>query len=105
MLREMMAPFADLGFVGVASTRDREIGGTDSTAFNNAGLPGVNFRQDPIEYDSHTHHSNLDTFERVLEEDAKTAAVVIAATAYQLATRDDMLPRFRRNEMPTPPRR
>ena len=69
-------------------------GGTDSTSFNNAGLPGINFVQDPIEYDTHTHHTNLDTYERVLESDVKAATIVIAATVYQLAMRDEMLPRF-----------
>jgi hypothetical protein len=105
VLREMMSPFADLGMVGVASTRDRDLGGTDSTSFNNAGLPGVNFRQDPIEYDSHTHHSSLDTYERVIEQDAKSAAIVIAATAYQLAMREAPLPRFGAQDMPAPRRR
>ena len=105
VLRDVLSPFADLGVVGVASTRDRDLGGTDSTSFNNAALPGVNFRQDPIEYDSHTHHSNLDSYERVIEEDAKSAAIVIAATTYQLATRDEMLPRFGGNDVPAAPRR
>ena len=50
------------------------IGGTDSTSFNNAGLPGIGFQQDPIEYNTHTHHTNLDTYERVIEDDVKKAA-------------------------------
>ena len=83
VVRDALAPFADLGVVGAIATRARNIGGSDHTAFNNAGLPGINFRQDPIEYETHTHHTNLDTYERVVEDDAKAAATVIAATVYQ----------------------
>ena len=70
------------------------VGGTDSTSFNNAGLPGIGFGQDPIEYNTHTHHTNLDTYERVIEDDVKASAIAIAATLYQLAMRDEMLPRL-----------
>ena len=104
MLRRAMAPFSDLGIVGAAATRSRNSGGTDHTSFNAAGLPGINFTQDPIEYSTHTHHTNLDTYERVLESDVKAAAIVIAATVYELATRDEMLPRFAKDDMPAPPR-
>jgi hypothetical protein len=102
-LRTILAPFESLGVIGAISTRSRNTGGTDSTVFNNAGLPGINFTQDPIEYDSHTHHTNLDTYERVLESDVKDAAVVLASTVYDLAMRDEMLPRFKREDMPAPP--
>ncbi|HEY6509837.1 MAG TPA: M20/M25/M40 family metallo-hydrolase, partial [Vicinamibacterales bacterium] len=105
VIREALAPFADLGVAGAYANRSRNIGGTDSTSFNNAGLPGINFVQDPIEYDTHTHHTNLDTYERVLESDVKAATVVIAATVYQLAMRDEMLPRFSKADMPPPVRR
>lgn len=104
-LREALAPFADLGVAGTITTRRRNIGGTDSTSFNNAGLPGINFSQDPIEYETHTHHTNLDTYERVLESDVKAAATVIAATVYKLAMQDEMLPRFRKHDMPAPQQR
>jgi carboxypeptidase Q len=100
VIREALKPFADVGVAGAYANRSRNTGGTDSTVFNNAGLPGINFVQDPIEYDSHTHHTNLDTYERVLESDVKSAAIVIAATVYRLAMRDEMLPRFSRSEMP-----
>jgi hypothetical protein len=99
-VREMLAPLADLGIAGAAPTRSRAFGTTDHTAFNNAGLTGIDFDLDPIEYDSHTHHTNLDTYERILESDARAAAIIVAFTAYQLAMRDDMLPRFPRAEMP-----
>ena len=61
----------DLGVVGASATRSRAVGGTDSTSFNNAGLPGIGFGQDPIEYNTHTHHTNLDTYERIIEDDVK----------------------------------
>lgn len=103
ILRETLAPFKDLGVVGAIATTSRQTGGTDSTSFNHAGLAGVGFGQDTIEYGSHTHHTNLDTYERVIESDVKAAATVIAATLYQLAMRDEMLPRFPPTEMPPPP--
>jgi len=102
-LREILSPFQDLGIYGALPTASRVVGGTDSTSFNNAGLPGIGFSQDPIEYNTHTHHTNLDTYERVIEEDVKKAAVIVASTVYQLATRDAMLDRFAPSEMPPPP--
>ena len=104
MIRQALAPFADLGVEGAIATRSRNLGGTDSTSFNNAGLPGINFSQDPIEYETHTHHTNLDTYERVIEEDVKASAISIAATVYQLAMSDRMLPRFKKEDMPPAPR-
>ena len=63
--------------------------------------------QDPIEYDTHSWHSNLDTYERIVEEDVKKAAIVIASAVYHLAMRDEQLPRFTKETMPrrqpTPP--
>lgn len=102
ILRQTLAPFEDLGVLGASATRSRTVGGTDSTSFNNAGLPGIGFSQDPIEYNSHTHHTNLDNYERVVESDVKNSAIVIAATLYQLAVRDDMVPRFAPGDMPPP---
>jgi carboxypeptidase Q len=104
LIRRALAPFADLGVAGAIATRSRNLGGTDSTSFNNAGLPGINFSQDPIEYETHTHHTNLDNYERVIEDDVKASAISIAATVYQLAMSDDMLPRFKREDMPPAPR-
>jgi len=102
-LREIFAPFHDLGIYGAAATTGRTLGGTDSTSFNNAGLPGISFQQDPIEYNTHTHHTNLDTYERVIEDDVKHAAVIVASAIYHLSMRDEMLPRFAPAEMPPPP--
>lgn len=103
VLREALAPFADLGFIGVISTRSRSLGGTDSTSFNQAGLPGIGSTQDPIEYFGTTWHTNLDTYERVIEDDVKASATIFAAAVYHLAMRDQLLPRFKPGEMPPLP--
>ncbi|MEO7674761.1 MAG: M20/M25/M40 family metallo-hydrolase [Pyrinomonadaceae bacterium] len=103
VLREALAPFADLGFGGVLSTKSRGLGGTDSTSFNQAGLPGIGTQQDPIEYFTTTWHTNLDTYERIIEADAKTSAIIFAAAVYNLAMRDELLPRFKAGEMPARP--
>lgn len=103
ILRQALAPFADLGVAGAISNKSRRVGGTDSTSFANAGLPGIGLGQDPIEYFLDTWHTNLDTYERIIEEDAKKSAIVVAAAVYQLAMRDDMLPRFTKADMPSKP--
>ncbi|HWI20311.1 MAG TPA: M20/M25/M40 family metallo-hydrolase [Vicinamibacterales bacterium] len=103
ILREATKPFADNGFFGVNATQSRRRGGTDSTSFNEAGLPGIGIQQDPIEYGSHTWHTNLDTYERIIEEDAQQSAMVIAAAVYHLAMRDQMLPRLPKDRMPALP--
>ena len=103
VLREATASFKDLGMLGAATTRSRATGGTDSTNFNAAGLPGINTVLDPIQYQTHTWHTNLDTYERIVEDDVKKAATVIAATVYHLAMRDELLPRFSKDEMPRSP--
>ena len=103
ILRDILKPFKDDGVAGAIASRSRNLGGTDSTSFNQAGLPGIGLAQDPIEYGSHTWHTNLDTYERILEDDVKKAAVVVATAAYELATRDELLPRFSKDAMPPPP--
>jgi carboxypeptidase Q len=103
ILREAMAPFADLGVLGATSTTSRTRGSTDHTSFNWAGLPGIGVLQDPIEYQTYTWHSNLDTYERIVEDDVKKSAIVIAAAVYHLAMRDEMLPRLTKAEMPRRP--
>lgn len=103
VLRQAFAPFEDLGVMGARATSSRRRGGTDSTSFNEAGLPGIGMQQDPIEYNSHTWHTNLDTYERAIEDDLKSSAIVIAAAVYQLAMRDELLPRFSAAEMPERP--
>jgi len=103
ILREALAPFSDLGFAGVLPTKGRNLGGTDSTSFNAAGLPGIGGAQDPIEYFNVTWHTNLDTYERIIEPDVKASAIIFAAAIYTLAMRDEMLPRFKAGEMPAAP--
>jgi Zn-dependent M28 family amino/carboxypeptidase len=102
-LREMVKPFEDLGVFGASATASRSLGGTDHTSFNRAGLTGIGFNQDPIEYNTHTHHTNLDTYERVVEQDVRQSAVVIASVLYHLAMRDEPLPRFDKATMPPLP--
>jgi hypothetical protein len=104
ILRDILKPFENDGVAGAIASRSRNLGGTDSTSFNQAGLPGIGLAQDPIEYGTHTWHTNLDTYERILEDDVKKAAVVVATAVYELATRDDLLPRFSKDSMPPPPR-
>jgi carboxypeptidase Q len=101
-LRPVFAQFADWGLFGISVTNSRMTGGTDSTSFNNAGLPGVGFEQDPIEYNSMTHHTNLDTYERIIPDDVKKAAAIVAASVLHLANRDEMVPRFKKVDMPPP---
>jgi hypothetical protein len=103
VLRAAMGPLADLGVVGTTTTRSRQRGGTDSTSFNEVGLPGISTQLDPIQYNSHTWHTNLDTYERIVEDDLKSSAIVIAAGIYYLATREELLPRFPPEEMPASP--
>ena len=104
ILRDALAPFADLGVLGATTTTSRRVGGSDHTSFNGAGLPGIGMGQDPIEYGSHSWHTNLDGYERVVPGDAINSATVIAAALYHLAMRDDLLPRFSSEEMPEPPK-
>lgn len=103
ILRDILEPFKDDGVVGAVTTRSRRLGGSDNTSFNEAGLPGIGMGQDPIEYGTHTWHTNLDTYERILEDDVKKDAMVVAWAVYQLAMRDDLLPRFAKSDMPAKP--
>jgi carboxypeptidase Q len=104
ILRDILVPFKDDGVVGAVTTRSRNLGGSDNTSFNRAGLPGIGMGQDPIEYGTHTWHTNLDTYERVLLDDVKKDAMIVAWSVYQLATRDGLLPRFSKADMPPKPR-
>jgi carboxypeptidase Q len=90
IFEQVLAPFHDLGVVAV---KHANTGGTDHLAFDRAGIPGFQFVQDPIEYSIRSHHSHVDTFERLVLDDLKQAAVVVAAMAYHMAMRDEMLPR------------
>jgi len=103
IMREILSPFKDDGVVGAIASRSRALGGSDNTSFSQAGLPGIGMGQDPIEYQSNTWHTNLDTYERILEDDVKKNAMVVAWSAYQLAMADRLLPRFAQGEMPPLP--
>jgi len=103
ILGQFFKQFEDLGVYGATTTTSRNPGGTDSTSFNAAGLPGIGLNQDTIEYNSHTWHTNLDTYERIVEADVKKSAVAIASALYHIAMRDQMLPRFAPGQMPAPP--
>jgi carboxypeptidase Q len=102
MVRDAMMPFGEWGFAGVMASDSRRTGGTDSTSFNNAGLPGIGLAQDAFDYGSFTHHTNLDTYERIYEQDVRAGAVEIASAVYALAMADQMVPRFKDSEMPKP---
>jgi Zn-dependent M28 family amino/carboxypeptidase len=103
IVRQAIAPFADNGVAGATFTRSRRRGGSDHTSFNEAGLPGIGVGQDPIEYQTYTWHTNLDTYERIIEGDAQASAMAIASAVYHLAMRDEKLPRFPRDQMPALP--
>ena len=85
-----MAPFNN---IGMTTLTIRDTGGTDHLAFDAVGVPGFQFIQDPVEYRTRTHHSNFDTYERIVPEDMMKNAVITAAFVYHAAMRDEMLPR------------
>jgi carboxypeptidase Q len=87
---QWMAPLKDLG---VTTITLRNTGGTDHLSFDAVGIPGFQFIQDPLDYESRTHHSNEDVYERLQPGDLKQAAVVEAIFVYNAAMRDQMLPR------------
>ena len=90
IFQQWMAPLADLG---VATITMRDTGGTDHEAFDSVGIPGFQFIQDTLDYGSRTHHSNMDTYERLQPDDLAQAATVEAIFVYNTAMRDQMLPR------------
>jgi carboxypeptidase Q len=85
-----MAPLHDLG---VTIVGPRSVSQTDHVSFDNAGLPGFQFLVERLEYNSRTHHSNMDTVDRVQRDDMVQQATVIAVFAYNAAMRDEKLPR------------
>lgn len=91
-----LAPLQDLGadhVLGVTAAPTREPGGTDHTSFTWIGLPGFGFLQDPMEYQTRTHHSNMDVYDRVQPGDVMQAAAIMAWFVYNTATRPEMMPR------------
>ncbi|MGC2110333.1 MAG: M20/M25/M40 family metallo-hydrolase [Candidatus Korobacteraceae bacterium] len=90
IFQQWIDPLKDLG---VTTITLRNTGGTDHEAFDGIGIPGFQFIQDPLDYGSRTHHSNMDTYENLSPEDLAQAAVVEAIFVYNTAMRDQMLPR------------
>jgi hypothetical protein len=87
---QWMAPLRDLG---VTTITNRNTGGTDHLSFDAVGIPGFQFIQDPMDYETRTHHSNMDTYERLQPADLKQIAVVEAIFVYNAAMREQMIPR------------
>ena len=95
---EMMRPvfetwFAALKDLTPGTITIRNTGGTDHLSFDAVGLPGFQFIQDPMDYDTRTHHSNMDVYDRIQAADMEQMAVIEAAFVYNAATRPDKLPR------------
>ncbi|HYD22548.1 MAG TPA: M28 family peptidase, partial [Flavipsychrobacter sp.] len=85
-----LEPFHDLG---AKTLTIRNTGGTDHLAFDAVGIPGFQFIQDPLEYGSRTHHTNMDSYERAIPADLMQASIVIASFVYHTAMLDEKLPR------------
>jgi carboxypeptidase Q len=90
IFEKWMEPFRSEGMTTLSA---RGTGGTDHVSFDEVGLPGFQFIQDPIEYETRTHHTNMDVYERLQEADLKQMAVIVASFAYQTANADELLPR------------
>jgi carboxypeptidase Q len=90
IFEEWMKPFKDLGMTTLTM---RNTGGTDHLSFDAVGIPAFQFIQDPIEYETRTHHSNMDVYDRLQPEDLKQISVIVASFVYDAAMRDQMLPR------------
>jgi hypothetical protein len=90
IFEEWLKPFHDLGATTVTN---RNTGGTDHLSFDAVGIPGFQFIQDPMDYGTRTHHSNMDVYERAQREDLIQAAAILASFVYNTAMRDEMLPR------------
>jgi len=90
IFKAWMEPFKDLGMTTLTM---RNTGGTDHLSFDAVGIPGFQFIQDPMDYETRTHHSNMDVYDRLQPDDLKQAAVIVASFVYDAAQRDQMLPR------------
>ena len=90
IFREWLKPFKDMD----ASTLSlSNTGGTDHLAFDMVGIPGFQFIQEPMAYFSKTHHTNMDNYDHLVEDDLKQAATIIAYFIWQTSQRDEKLPR------------
>lgn len=90
VFQKWMEPFKSMGMTTLSI---RSTGGTDHVSFDEVGLPGFQFIQDPIEYETRTHHTNMDVYERLQEEDLKQMAVIVASFVYMTANSEQLLPR------------
>jgi hypothetical protein len=90
IFREWIEPFRSMG---MTSLTVRNTGGTDHLSFDAVGLPGFQFIQDPVEYSAHSHHTNMDVYDRIQAPDMMKNAVIIASFVYHAANRDELLPR------------
>lgn len=90
IFRAWLEPFKDWNATTVSLSNT---GGTDHLSFDAIGLPGFQFIQDPMEYGTWTHHSTMDSYERLVEEDMKHNAIIVASFVYHAAMRDEKLPR------------
>jgi hypothetical protein len=90
IFRAWIEPFRNIGMTTVTINNT---GGTDHQSFDGVGLPGFQFIQDEIEYDTMTHHTNLDSYERLQPEDMRRNATIAAAFAFLTANREEKLPR------------
>lgn len=102
IFKEWIKPFRDLGMDTLTM---RNTGGTDHLSFDAAGIPGFQFIQDPMDYDTRTHHSNMDVYDRLQPDDLKQMAVIVASFVYMASVRDQMFPRKPiEKELPPPTR-
>jgi hypothetical protein len=90
IFQQWVAPISDLSFTTVTM---RNTGSTDHVSFDQVGLPGFQFIQDPRDYETRSAHTNQDTYERLSASDMKQAAVIMAIFVHNTAQRDRMLPR------------
>lgn len=90
IFKAWLEPFADMGATGITSSNT---GSTDHLSFDAVGIPGFQFIQDPLEYETRTHHSNMDVYDHLFIDDLKQAATIVAAFIYNAAMRNEMLPR------------
>jgi hypothetical protein len=90
VFEQWLKPFHDLGATTVTT---KNTGSTDHAAFDWAGIPGFQFIQDPLDYETRTHHTNLDTYDHLAIDDLKQAAIIVASFVYQASIRQELLPR------------
>ncbi len=100
IFEKWLEPFYDLGAKTITINNT---GGTDHLAFDAVGIPGFQFIQDELEYDTRTHHTNMDTYDHLVADDLKQAAVIVAAFIYNTAQLEEKIPR-KDLPKPTPPR-